>query len=71
MGCSVSTAAAFVFLALGKQVIVSGLDTDYMGRPFTPIPELLCLAVSITKTLAILYALRQSRQAHAAARCLR
>lgn len=37
----------------GKQVIVSGLDTDYMGRPFAPIPELLCLAESITKTLAI------------------
>jgi thymidine kinase len=36
-----------------KQVIVSGLDTDYMGRPFPPIPELLCLAESITKTLAI------------------
>ncbi|MFB3779272.1 MAG: thymidine kinase [Bryobacteraceae bacterium] len=37
----------------GKQVIISGLDTDYMGRPFTPIPDLLCLAESITKTLAI------------------
>jgi thymidine kinase len=37
----------------GKQVIVSGLDTDYMGRPFPPIPDLLCLAESITKTLAI------------------
>jgi thymidine kinase len=37
----------------GKQVIVSGLDTDYMGRPFAPIPEILCLAESITKTLAI------------------
>lgn len=37
----------------GKQVILSGLDTDYMGRPFPPIPELLCLAESITKTLAI------------------
>jgi thymidine kinase len=37
----------------GKQVIVSGLDTDYMGRPFPPIPELLSLAESITKTLAI------------------
>jgi len=37
----------------GKQVILSGLDTDYMGRPFSPIPELLCLAESITKTLAI------------------
>src|SRR5438067_5000826 len=37
----------------GKQVIVAGLDTDYMGRPFTPIPDLLALAESITKTLAI------------------
>jgi thymidine kinase len=37
----------------GKQVIVAGLDTDFMGRPFTPIPELLALAESITKTLAI------------------
>jgi thymidine kinase len=37
----------------GKQVIVAGLDTDYLGRPFPPIPDLLCLAESITKTLAI------------------
>lgn len=37
----------------GKQVIVAGLDTDYLGRPFTPMPDLLCLAESITKTLAI------------------
>ncbi len=37
----------------GKQVIVSGLDTDYLGRPFAPIPDLLCLAESISKTLAI------------------
>jgi thymidine kinase len=37
----------------GKQVIVAGLDTDYMGRPFPPMDQLLCLAESITKTLAI------------------
>jgi thymidine kinase len=37
----------------GKQVIVAGLDTDYLGRPFPPMPELLSLAESITKTLAI------------------
>ncbi|MGH9722433.1 MAG: thymidine kinase [Bryobacteraceae bacterium] len=37
----------------GKQVIIAGLDTDYMGRPFRPIPDLLALAESITKTLAI------------------
>ena len=34
----------------GKQVIVAGLDTDYLGRPF---PPMLCIAESITKTLAI------------------
>ena len=37
----------------GKQVIIAGLDTDYLGRPFPPMPELLTLAESITKTLAI------------------
>jgi len=37
----------------GKQVIIAGLDTDYLGRPFPPMPELLALAESITKTLAI------------------
>ena len=37
----------------GKQVIVAGLDTDYLGRPFSPMPELLCVAESITKMLAI------------------
>jgi thymidine kinase len=36
-----------------KQVIIPGLDTDYTGRPFPPLPELLSLAESITKTLAI------------------
>jgi len=38
---------------MGKQVIVAGLDTDYLGRPFEPIPVLLALAEEITKTLAI------------------
>ena len=37
----------------GKQVILAGLDTDYMGRPFQPMPDLLTLAESITKMLAI------------------
>ncbi len=38
---------------LGKRVIIAGLDTDYLGRPFDPIPTLLALAEQITKTLAI------------------
>lgn len=37
----------------GKQVIIAGLDTDFMGRPFAPMPELLAVAESIAKTLAI------------------
>jgi thymidine kinase len=37
----------------GKQVIIAGLDTDFMGRPFPPMPDLLTLAESITKMLAI------------------
>jgi thymidine kinase len=38
---------------MGKRVIVAGLDTDYLGRPFHPMPELLAVADEITKTLAI------------------
>jgi len=41
------------FADSGKQVIVSGLDTDYMGRPFPPIPDLLSLAEFISKMLAV------------------
>lgn len=37
----------------GTQVIVAGLDTDFMGRQFPPIPDLLATAESITKILAI------------------
>jgi thymidine kinase len=37
----------------GKQVIIAGLDTDFLGRPFSPMPDLLAVAESITKTLAI------------------
>jgi thymidine kinase len=37
----------------GKRVIVAGLDTDYLGRPFEPMPRLLAVAEEITKLLAI------------------
>jgi thymidine kinase len=37
----------------GKRVIVAGLDQDYMGKPFEPMPQLLAIAEYITKTLAI------------------
>src|SRR5438270_13559952 len=38
---------------MGKRVLLAGLDTDYLGRPFHPMPELLAIADEITKTLAI------------------
>ena len=37
----------------GKRVVVAGLDQDYAGRPFDPMPQLLAIAEYITKTLAI------------------
>ncbi len=38
---------------MGKRVIVAGLDMDYRGEPFQPIPGLLAIAEDITKTHAI------------------
>jgi thymidine kinase len=37
----------------GKRVIIAGLDQDYRGKPFDPMPQLLAVAEYITKTLAI------------------
>ncbi|MGH9841543.1 MAG: thymidine kinase [Blastocatellia bacterium] len=37
----------------GKRVIIAGLDMDYLGRPFEPMPLLLAIAEDITKTRAI------------------
>jgi thymidine kinase len=37
----------------GVRVIVAGLDQDYTGRPFEPMPQLLAIAEYITKTHAI------------------
>jgi thymidine kinase len=37
----------------GKRVIVAGLDMDYRGVPFEPIPQILSVAEYITKPLAI------------------
>jgi thymidine kinase len=34
-------------------VIVAGLDMDYLGRPFGPMPTLLAIAEFITKVHAI------------------
>jgi thymidine kinase len=46
-------AACNTLAGAGKRVIVAGLDQDYLGRPFEPMPQLLAIAEYITKTLAI------------------
>ena len=38
---------------MGKRVIVAGLDQDYLGRPFEPMPQLMAIAEYVTKTLAV------------------
>ncbi len=37
----------------GKRVIVAGLDQDYRGQPFEPIPQLMAVAEHVTKLHAI------------------
>jgi thymidine kinase len=36
-----------------KKIIASGLDLDYRGKPFGPIPELLAMADRVDKLLAV------------------
>ncbi|MBL6976081.1 MAG: thymidine kinase [Deltaproteobacteria bacterium] len=38
---------------LGKRVIVAGLDLDYRGVPFEPVPQLMAVAEYVTKALAV------------------
>jgi len=38
---------------LGKRVIVSGLDMDFKGKPFGPMPNLLAIAEYVTKVHAV------------------
>ena len=33
----------------GKRVIIAGLDMDYMGKPFGPMPSLMAIAEFVTK----------------------
>ncbi|MEK6571632.1 MAG: thymidine kinase [Bacteroidota bacterium] len=59
----------------GKRVIVAGLDQDYRGKPFEPMPQLLAIGEYITKTLAICVvcgapADRTQRTTHASERVL-
>lgn len=37
----------------GVRVIAAGLDQDYLGRPFAPMPELMAIAEEVTKVRAV------------------
>lgn len=37
----------------GKRVIVAGLDQDYMGVPFEPMPQIMAIAEYVDKMLAV------------------
>jgi thymidine kinase len=37
----------------GKRVLIAGLDMDYLGRPFEPMPQLMAIAEYVTKLHAI------------------
>ena len=37
----------------GRRVVVAGLDQDFMGRPFEPVPQLMAIAEHVTKLHAV------------------
>ena len=37
----------------GKRVVIAGLDTDYLGKPFEPMPVMMAIAEYVTKMHAI------------------
>lgn len=37
----------------GKRVLIAGLDMDYLGRPFEPMPQLMAIAEYVTKLHAV------------------
>jgi thymidine kinase len=44
---------AALLAGAGKNLIIAGLDLDYLGRPFEPIPSLMLRAEYVTKSLAV------------------
>ena len=47
---------------LGKRVIVAGLDQDYLGKPFDPMPALMADAEDVIEDARDLRPLRGARQ---------
>ena len=46
-------ALAMELVALGKRVIMAGLDTTFANEPFGPVPALMALADTVTKLSAV------------------
>jgi thymidine kinase len=44
---------AVELIALGKRVIMAGLDTTFAGEPFGPVPNLMAIADTVTKLSAV------------------
>src|SRR6201992_2669176 len=44
---------ALELVALGKRVIMAGLDTTFANEPFGPVPQLMALADTVTKLSAV------------------
>ena len=38
---------------IGRRVIVAGLDMDFKGKPFGPLPQLMAIAENVTKLQAV------------------
>jgi thymidine kinase len=47
------TAVCESLAGMGKRVILAGLDMDYLGKPFGPMPNLLATANYVTKLHAV------------------
>lgn len=37
----------------GRRVVIAGLDQDFLGRPFDPVPQLMAIAEHVTKLHAV------------------
>lgn len=46
-------AVADILAGRGLRVVLAGLDMDYMGEPFGPVPRLLAVSDTVTKVTAV------------------